>query len=193
MPSGHSHDHRRWRRSTDNGWYRSLPLGTAFSATSAACCCLGWRKLPTTSLVEIDYHSHEADSDRHRHNRNQRSLFSRSGWTIQAKPLPRAISAYGGLDLHSDIARAASQLYQDGHSSNAVEDAVKALNVLVRSRSRLEIDGVPLMQKAFSPNALILRFNDLSDQSDRDEQLGFMNMFSGAVSGLRKPAKITAR
>jgi uncharacterized protein (TIGR02391 family) len=92
-----------------------------------------------------------------------------------------------GLDLHSEIARAASQLYRDSHYSNAVEDAVKALNALVRLRSGLEIDGVSLMQQAFSPNKPILKFNELADQSDRDEQLGFMNMFSGAVAGLRNP------
>jgi uncharacterized protein (TIGR02391 family) len=99
----------------------------------------------------------------------------------------RAINAYRDLDLHSEIARAASELYRHGHYSNAVEDAVKALNGLVRLRSGLDIDGVPLMQKAFSPNAPILKFNDMLDQSGRDEQLGYMNMFSGAVSGLRNP------
>ena len=99
----------------------------------------------------------------------------------------RAINAYQGLDLHHEIARAASQLYRDGHYSNAVEDAVKALNGLVRLRSGLGIDGVPLMQQAFSPKSPVLKFNDLSDQSDHDEQLGFMNLFCGAVSGLRNP------
>jgi len=99
----------------------------------------------------------------------------------------RAINAYLGLDLHPEIARAASQLYRNGHYANAVEDSVKALNGLVRRQSGLDIDGVPLMQKAFSPNSPILKFNDFSDQSDRDEQMGFMNMFSGAVSGLRNP------
>lgn len=109
------------------------------------------------------------------------------GTADAASPAARALTAYKGLDLHPEIARAASGLYQSGHYSNAVEDAVKALNVLVRLRSGLEIDGVSLMQKAFSPNSPVLKFNDLSDQSDRDEQLGFMNLFSGAVSGLRNP------
>jgi uncharacterized protein (TIGR02391 family) len=97
------------------------------------------------------------------------------------------LRAYQGLDLHPEIARAASKLYQDGHYSNAVEAAVKALNNLVRLRSGLEIDGMTLMQQAFSPNKPVLKFNDLSDQSDRDEQTGFMMMFSGAVAGLRNP------
>jgi uncharacterized protein (TIGR02391 family) len=99
----------------------------------------------------------------------------------------RILSAYRGMDLHPEIARAATKLYLDGHYANAVEDAVKALTVLVRLRSDLNVDGVTLMQRAFSAKAPILKFNDLSTQSDRDQQLGFMNMFSGAVSGLRNP------
>ncbi|MBR0994519.1 TIGR02391 family protein [Bradyrhizobium japonicum] len=65
---------------------------------------------------------------------------------------------------------------------------MKRLNGLVRLRSDLEIDGTSLMERAFSPSNPILKFNDLSDQSDKDEQKGFMMMFSGAVSGLRNPA-----
>jgi uncharacterized protein (TIGR02391 family) len=99
----------------------------------------------------------------------------------------RAVHAYQGLDLHPEIARAASRLYQDGHYSNAVEAAVKALNGLVRMRSDLEVDGSSLMERAFNPSNPILKFNALADQSDRDEQKGFMMMFSGAVAGLRNP------
>jgi uncharacterized protein (TIGR02391 family) len=102
-------------------------------------------------------------------------------------PKAKVLRAYQGLDLHPEVARAASQLYKDAHYANAVEDSVKALNGLVRLRSGLDIDGVLLMQKAFSPNGPVLKFNELSNQSDRDEQFGFMNMFSGAVSGLRNP------
>jgi uncharacterized protein (TIGR02391 family) len=102
-------------------------------------------------------------------------------------PAAKILRAYEGMDLHSEIARAASQLYKDGHFANAVQDSVKALNGLVRMRSGLEADGVTLMQQAFSPKNPVLKFNDLSDQSNIDEQLGFMNMFSGAVSGLRNP------
>jgi|UPI00039A5A55 uncharacterized protein (TIGR02391 family) len=99
----------------------------------------------------------------------------------------KAVRAYAGLDLHPEIARAASKLYQDGHYANAVESAVKRLNSLVRMRSDLELDGTSLMEKAFSPSNPVLKFNELVDQSNRDEQKGFMMMFSGAVSGLRNP------
>lgn len=99
----------------------------------------------------------------------------------------RAIRAYGDLDLHPEIGRAASDLYRDEHYANAIEDAVKALNALVRLRSGVELDGAQLMTTVFSPKDPILRFNDLADQSDKDEQQGFMMMFAGAVAGLRNP------
>ncbi|WP_408592054.1 TIGR02391 family protein [Paracoccus marcusii] len=99
----------------------------------------------------------------------------------------RVIRSYEGLDLHPEIARAASRLYKDGHYSSAVEHSVKALNGLVRMRSGLEYDGTQLMERAFNPTAPVIKFNDLADQSDKDEQKGFMMMFSGAVSGLRNP------
>ena len=102
-------------------------------------------------------------------------------------PTGKALRAYQGLALHPNIAGAASQLYLDGHFSNAVQDAVKALNNLVRLQSGLMMDGTSLMEKAFNPSNPVIKFNALSTQSDRDEQKGFMMMFSGAVSGLRNP------
>lgn len=99
----------------------------------------------------------------------------------------RILRAYGGLDLQSEIARAASKRYQDGHYADAVEAAVKALNGLVRLRSGSDLDGSKLMESVFSPNNPVLKFNSMADQSDRDEQKGFMMMFSGAVAGLRNP------
>jgi uncharacterized protein (TIGR02391 family) len=104
-----------------------------------------------------------------------------------AGPSP-ILRAYESLDLHPEIARAASKLYRDGHFANAIEDAVKALNGFVRLRSgRDDLDGTTLMEQVFNPKQPLLRFNDLADQSDRDEQKGFMMMLSGAVAGLRNP------
>jgi uncharacterized protein (TIGR02391 family) len=102
-------------------------------------------------------------------------------------PNSRAIRAYDNLDLHPEIARAATKLFNDGHYSNAVEAAVKALNGYVRYRSGLDFDGMTLMERAFSPGKPVLKFNALADQSDKDEQKGFMMMFCGAVAGLRNP------
>lgn len=100
----------------------------------------------------------------------------------------KAIKAYEGLELHPDIAKAANNLYLDGHYANAIEDSVKALNALVRLKSGItNKDGVELMQHVFSTKNPILKFNQLTDESDRNEQKGFMDMFTGAVTGLRNP------
>lgn len=99
----------------------------------------------------------------------------------------KILSAYNGLSLHPDIAEAASDLYRNGHYANAIEDAVKALNNLVRLKSGEEQDGEALMNYVFSPKMPRLAFNDLADTSDTDEQRGFMMMFAGAVAGLRNP------
>jgi uncharacterized protein (TIGR02391 family) len=99
----------------------------------------------------------------------------------------RVVRAYRDLDLHPLIGEAASKLYLDGHYANAIEDAVKALNNVVRLRSGKQLDGADLMKTVFSPKHPILRFSDLEDRSDQDEQEGFMMMFAGAVTGLRNP------
>jgi uncharacterized protein (TIGR02391 family) len=85
-----------------------------------------------------------------------------------------------------DLFRRCWSLYPSIKVDHA-EDAVKALNNLVRLCSGVDGDGTSLMETVFSPKKPILRFNDLQDQSDQDEQKGFMMMFSGAVAGLRNP------
>ena len=99
----------------------------------------------------------------------------------------RALQAYSGMDLHGEIERAAGKLYRGGHYGNAVQDAVKALNGLVRLRSQVEQDGSTLMERVFNPTNPVLKFNELKDQNDRDERRGYMMLFSGAVVGLRNP------
>ena len=98
------------------------------------------------------------------------------------------LRAYEGLELHPAIERAAGNLFRDGHYANAIEDAVKALNALVRLNSGIDDkDGTGLMEYVFNAKNPILKFNNLADQSEIDEQKGFMMMFSGAVAGLRNP------
>jgi uncharacterized protein (TIGR02391 family) len=107
-----------------------------------------------------------------------------AGLTVAGKSL----KAFEGLDLHPDIDHAAGSLYRGGHYASAIVEAVKALNARVRLRSGVDDrDGSSLMEYVFSPSSPILKFNTLADQSDRDEQKGFMMMFSGAVAGLRNP------
>jgi uncharacterized protein (TIGR02391 family) len=99
----------------------------------------------------------------------------------------KATQAYEGLNLHLRIANAASELFKNKHYANAIGDAVKALCELIREKTELDTDGVALMQTAFSSKNPILQFNQLKDQSDMDEQRGFMEWFTGTIFALRNP------
>jgi uncharacterized protein (TIGR02391 family) len=100
----------------------------------------------------------------------------------------RVRAAFEGLDLHPRIAAVCADLYRDGHYRNAVLDASVALVNFVKEKSRRhDLDGAPLMRAVFSRNNPILAFNDLSDQTDQDEQEGMMHLFEGAALALRNP------
>lgn len=101
---------------------------------------------------------------------------------------PTPAAALAGRRLNPAIAAAAQSLYDDGHYPQAVVEAGKALVALVKVKSgRYDIDGKPLMEQVFSVKAPTLAFNDLSDQSDLDEQQGLMFLYAGAVLAVRNP------
>ena len=79
-------------------------------------------------------------------------------------------------------------LFRDGHYAQAVFEASKLLVDAVKQVSvRTDLDGAALMQHVFSRKDPVLAFNDLADDSDRDEQQGFMSLYVGAVMAVRNP------
>ena len=98
------------------------------------------------------------------------------------------------LDLYdeavtSELLRSASrELFADGHYAEAVEGAFKRLNNEVKAKSGLtELDGDRLMRQAFSANGPILHLNPFITSSEKDEQRGYMDIFAGAMTGIRNP------
>jgi uncharacterized protein (TIGR02391 family) len=89
--------------------------------------------------------------------------------------------------LHPFIAKGCSQLFIDGHYAQAVEESAKAVFQYIRDITGLTGDGAVLAQAAFSVNRPILAFSDLSDQTKKDEQVGFMEMLSAFSKGVRNP------
>lgn len=97
----------------------------------------------------------------------------------------RALEA---LNLHPEIADACVDLFKGGHYANAVEDACKALDLLVQMRAkRTNLSGTELMQLVFSPNNPVMKFNDQTNDSERSEQRGMMFLYSGAMLAFRNP------
>jgi uncharacterized protein (TIGR02391 family) len=96
--------------------------------------------------------------------------------------------AFGDLGLHPEIAWACAKLFQYGHYANAVEDACKVLDNLVKMRSgRDDLSGTDLMQTVFSPKSPILKFNNLQTETQKSEQQGMMYLYAGAMLALRNP------
>ena len=95
---------------------------------------------------------------------------------------------YDYLISNSNLRCASRKLFADGHYALAVEQAYKCLDNTVNTKSGLhEKYGAKLMQEAFSPQNPVLRLNGLQSRSERDEQLGYMEIFAGVMTGIRNP------
>lgn len=79
------------------------------------------------------------------------------------------------------------KLFVDKYYARAVEEAYKCLDNVVRDKAGLSISGRDLMDKAFSRNNPVLKLNALETISQKDEQLGYMLIFSGCIVGIRNP------
>jgi uncharacterized protein (TIGR02391 family) len=106
---------------------------------------------------------------------------------------PEIASSRGncGLDAFvtdAELYRTIHKLFKDGHHAQAVERAYKFLNNLVKKVSgRKDLDGAGLMTEVFSPSKPILCLNDMSGRSYKDEQIGYMQIFQGVMTGIRNP------
>ncbi len=91
------------------------------------------------------------------------------------------------LQLHEDIKKASSKLFLDQHYDQAVHNAFKKIDNLVKNKSRQSKAGKSLMMSTFGHERPILQINDFVTQSEKDEQEGFMHIFAGAMQGIRNP------
>jgi len=97
------------------------------------------------------------------------------------------LALYDILVTSIPLINATRKLFLDGHYARAVEEAYKCLDNVVKDKSGLSISGKDLMNQAFSEKNPILKLNDLKTISERDEQIGYMLIFSGCMTGIRNP------
>ena len=89
--------------------------------------------------------------------------------------------------LHPEVRQASDRLIESNHMGAAILEAFKAVNNRVKAMSGLDADGTDLMGKAFGGTTPGLVLADQSTQTGRDVQAGFLQLFSGAVRGIRNP------
>jgi uncharacterized protein (TIGR02391 family) len=88
-------------------------------------------------------------------------------------------------DIHPAIARAAKPRFDSGQFADSVEAALKEVNSMVkdcvRRKTGQDLDGATLMQTAFSLKSPVISLDDLSTESGRNVQLGYMQIYAGAT------------
>lgn len=89
--------------------------------------------------------------------------------------------------LHPVIYEHAFQHYLNGHYREAVLNSFVAVFDLIRTRTGLDLDGAQLVNEAFSLERARLIFSELDTDSGRNDQKGFIQIFSGAYLGIRNP------
>jgi len=93
--------------------------------------------------------------------------------------------------LHPTVVQVSKPRFDSGHYADAVEAALKELNQRVKDHVRRktgkELDGAGLMTTAFSPNNPIITLADLSTEDGKNMQQGYMQIFAGAMTGIRNP------
>jgi len=95
------------------------------------------------------------------------------------------------LHVHPKIASVARGRFREGTYADAAEASLKEVNAVVKGivieRTGSERDGADLMQHAFSTGKPVIKLADLSTESGRSEQKGYMQIFAGAMTGIRNP------
>lgn len=89
--------------------------------------------------------------------------------------------------LHPAIHEHAFQHYLNGHYREAVLNSVVAVFDLIRKRTGLDLDGTNLVSETFSLERARLIFSEVKTESGKNDQKGFLQIFSGAYLGIRNP------
>ena len=89
-----------------------------------------------------------------------------------------------------DLKKVVSKLFNDGHHARAIEEAFKFIDNLVKKTAKPEdksLTGSKLMSRVFNPTSPLLKINSGINQSETDEQNGYMQILSGCMIGIRNP------
>ena len=105
-----------------------------------------------------------------------------------AVAIPGYVDLFDVLITDPGLISFCKKLFVDGHYSMAVFRAFTYVANTVKQKSGIaDKDGSSLMKTVLSLNSPVLRLNPMQSQSERDQQLGYMEMFAGSMTGVRNP------
>jgi uncharacterized protein (TIGR02391 family) len=115
-------------------------------------------------------------------------LVAAKNWADYDETVPEAFDQIGFWSLiHPNVEAEARPRFEARHYADAVEWALKVVAEEIRRRTGLKIDGSDLMHKAFSPSKPRLVFPDPIPSTQLSMQTGYMEVFAGAMTGIRNP------
>lgn len=89
------------------------------------------------------------------------------------------------------IIQVSQMLFSHWHYASAVFEATKLVNneikAVVQKVTWKEYDGTDLMNRAFSLGSPIILLGDLSTETGRNMQQGYMDIYRGTMSAVRNP------
>jgi len=103
---------------------------------------------------------------------------------------------YNWAIIHPIIEKLAKPRFEAGHYADAVEASLKEINDIIKAEYKLRIgneeDGADLMRKIFSTSpknnfSPTVALVDNTTDSGKSIQEGYMNIFAGAMIGIRNP------
>jgi uncharacterized protein (TIGR02391 family) len=106
------------------------------------------------------------------------------------KQRPDTLNTFWDL-LHPKVVEVSKSRFETNHFADSVEAALKEVNNIVKGivkkSTGKEYDGADLMNRAFSLQNSIIVLDDLSTETGKAIQIGYMQIFSGAMTGIRNP------
>lgn len=93
--------------------------------------------------------------------------------------------------LHPKVAELARERFEGGFYADSVSFCLREINSIlknyVRARINTELDGVRLIETAFSVQNPIITFADLATENGRNIHNGYKKIFEGVFIGVRNP------
>ena len=94
---------------------------------------------------------------------------------------------YDLLKFHPKIVEASRSQFRSGHYADAIFNAFRCIEILVRAKSGLKKRGTTLMHDVFNEKKPLIKLNAMQEEYEIDEQGGFRFIYAGAMEGIRNP------
>lgn len=93
--------------------------------------------------------------------------------------------------IHPRIRHLARPRFERGFNGDAVESSLKEVNDVIKQYvkgiTEKDLDGNGLMTFAFKPSSPVIQLENSDTDTARNVQQGYMQIFAGAMTGIRNP------